>query len=220
MHLAQRIMAVVVFLGTLTFVGGVTSGTALACDPSNHCYASAQFQPGNEQAFGTTLSSSCLSVADPSASFVTSEQWIYMPNGATLENGMAYGYPKGNTTYWFWAEHLGNTYHEYPSFVPALNHDYASKISWGGGSLWYIWRDGNSIGSSQIAPGPTNASAAGTETTSNAAYVHGRQHNLTYQPVSGTVHSGWPGSLLVNQLPGGNIAWASTSYDFSYARSC
>ena len=96
----------------------------------------------------------CLYSPNTSSNFTNEELWegtagsLGLLEGYWVETGGAYGYPNGNTRYWFWADNrmgYGYTEHVHLSQTAKLNTDYDVVIYYAGNNDWIGTVNGNQV---------------------------------------------------------------------------
>jgi hypothetical protein len=211
----------------LVLGGGLPQGPAIAatCSEFNHCYGIAEWSTSAVHGIAESLTVSCLQLSNTTSNFVTEEMWL-ATDGSTgnywVEAGMAYGYPKGATRYWFWADKRPGTggYHEHDLTISAnLNTTYGNDITWAGNNSWQITRNGTLLGTSTSNPGPSIYEQAGEEMIDDAAQAAATHDNLTYQDTSGNWHSGWSGAGIYQDQPP-YAAWTNAYHDMEAYSNC
>lgn len=219
-----------------SFAGLAGASPASACSTSDHCYNIVSWDPSSVNGeMNATLYSNCLWATNstwPYDNFATTEMWVFTnnsPSGAYwIEEGMAWGYPQGPNFYWYWADNRPNgggyNEHDLTSLATNYNTSYNVSIHYHGSGIWYVYRDGNLIGTSTGNPGPSQGGETGTEFTTTSVGVSGESSNLSYK-ISGstTLSHFWPGAVTYRQGASnpGSVSWIYDHLDtVYYANNC
>jgi hypothetical protein len=141
----------------------------------------------------------CLYSPNTSSNFTTEEMWQGTdsdPYGDYwVETGGAYGYPKGDSRYWFWAdERPGYGYSEHDLSSPAADLEtvYSTLLAYEGSDSWNVYVNGSEVGHSVDNPPYGYYLSAGTEiTAASGARSVGHDNYLAWYDTSDNLHYGW-----------------------------
>jgi hypothetical protein len=192
------------FAGVLIGLGRAAPASASAtCTSASHCYAIVQRGPIPDPHYFTgvelKIHTQCLSVADPSAQFVTAEVWMltHETHERWIETGQAYGYPEGARKYFFRAVYrygangqLSYTEHDDTAHHPDSVTAYETYIVRTSTSSYAI-ASGPFYGTSSGWSADFQTLQTGSETSQTTASAFSSSRNLAYYQRNGTRHPTW-----------------------------
>lgn len=167
-----------------------------------------------------------LHVPDYCTQFATSEMWIGTNHTTTpsaswwIEEGVSYGKnydpnagrcAGGTSPYWFWADSKGpNTYreHSFTAGPPSFGTTYVVKIETVAPGVYYAYRNGNWVGTSN-SPCCTRWLEAGGETTANSTTADGEANYLQKKSSSGAWTYDWGTDPTFPKSIGPSSPWAA-----------
>lgn len=230
-HTTSVAMAGALAVLSLTITLAPTFAEAATCSPSNssHCYGRAIWTDTDGPVYGIreTLNVSCLGPenAPTGSNFVTEEEWLGTDNTAGsdwVEVGMAYGFPKGSTRYFYWADKRpSHAYSEHDLTISASLHtNYVDEITWAGSSSWRVYRGSTELGKSTLNPGSSLWESTGEETTSAKAAAAATMTNLASQASSGGAFiPDWTFADISDDQPP-YAAWTATDLNLEAYSNC
>jgi hypothetical protein len=173
------------------------------CDLNNHCYAVALW--GNattNHGSSGTIEFDCLRTGNTGNKFVNEEMWQGTDSSGSgaywVEVGGRYGWPNGDSRYWFWADNRpngGGYFQHFPGTSISLNIEYPLSFQYDGNNDWLVLGP-NFSATSTANPANGKYLAAGTEITDDTAHSAGNTRFLAYDDTSGNSIGDWSGAGL------------------------